>query len=422
MVVLMSSRTATPAPSPSRHADEVGQSPWLIGLLESAQAVAIVAVLALACGATQFFLFDGEGAAAGAIVTAAASAWSVSFALPVPFLGGVFSLPPLLVSLVPAALLWRSGRRAAEALTVARIRGEAPRHVTAAAVAGLLALPILVSLGALALADGFGLLGFAEGGRSLGMILVAVAAGLVSYRGGEESPRERSLRWLDERTQGWGVAVARLALRGVAALLALGLLALVVSLALNVPVVAEISQAYSSGVAGQVGLIVVQLAFLPVAALWSLAWISGAGFGVGVGTLYAPTAVEPGPLPAIPALAALPAQPLPALLLAAVAVVAVGWWLGRGLLALEPEVTSRHVFPAVALDAAVGLSVWWLAALSSGGLGPDRLLSSGPSWFFALLVAGEVGLGVAVCLVVRRWGETTRDGISRWMRRVLRRE
>lgn len=405
----MTTRTAEPETSPARAQHRAGQSPWLIGVLEAVQAAAIIAFLALVGGIASYFLLGGEGNAAGGVLRAAAAAWALAFALPVSFLSGVFALPPLLLSLVPALVLARAGRRTAEALTVARLRGDESRLSTSAAVAGLVVVPSAVSVGALALAHGLAGWPAAELARAVVLIVVSVLAGLWSYSPGEgASPAARSAAWWRDRAGvladvpvGGVLAVAWRALGG---LLAIGLAALGLAIVLGFGPVDEVSRAYSGGAAGQIGVVIVQLSFLPIAAIWALAWASGAGFAVGVETLYSPLAVSTGPLPAIPAFAAIPGRSLPFGLAAAALIVACGYFAGRALLrrnSLEIRPPAAELRAGAALLVVVGLASWWLTLLGSGAIGPGRLAESGPVWWFPLVLSAEFGAGIGLALLHR---------------------
>ncbi|WP_156968607.1 cell division protein PerM, partial [Cellulomonas bogoriensis] len=85
-------------------------------------------------------------------------------------------------------------------------------------------------------------------------------------------------------------------------------------------------------------LAVGQLLLLPNLVLWAVAWVAGPGFAVGAGTVYSPSEVLTGPLPALPLLGALPAQVPDVAMWAPVLVVVAGALAGRWLsLALVRE-------------------------------------------------------------------------------------
>src|SRR5690625_3729359 len=126
-----------------------------------------------------------------------------------------------------------------------------------------------------------------------------------------------------------------------------------------------------------------QLLLAPNLVLWAFSWLSGAGFAIGEGTLWASDTVFTGPLPAFPILGALP-QPdtfLPC-----------NWFYvlvaAAGVLAVVPTVRrQRHlvwywslaVAAIIGVVAAVGSLL--IGALASGALGPGRMSHFGPDAF-----------------------------------------
>jgi len=144
-----------------------------------------------------------------------------------------------------------------------------------------------------------------------------------------------------------------------------------------------------------------QLAFAPNLVLWAVAWVAGPGFAVGQGTVFAPTEVVSGPLPALPMLGALPTDPVaqgPWVPLAVVAAGALaGWWLHRRLAATTPWRPG-----AVALGAGVvaGLAVAALSVLAGGSAGPGRMAEVGAApLHVGAVVAGLVAAGALVVAV-----------------------
>ena len=80
-------------------------------------------------------------------------------------------------------------------------------------------------------------------------------------------------------------------------------------------------------------LTIAQLGFLPNLAVFALAWISGAGVALGVGSQAGALGTAVGPLPSIPVFAALPAGSLDfavaALVVPVLAGTLAGWWFLR---------------------------------------------------------------------------------------------
>jgi len=155
--------------------------------------------------------------------------------------------------------------------------------------------------------------------------------------------------------------------------------------------------ALGPGVAGGIALLMIQLAFVPNAFVWSASYALGAGFSLGTGSVVAPAGTELGVLPGIPMLGALPAN--------GPGSVAQLWWLGAGVLAGAVAawivVRSR---PAARFDetslvgglAGVlsGLLFTGLAWAASGDLGTLRLADLGPR-LLPLLIMGVTTMGLA---------------------------
>ncbi len=70
--------------------------------------------------------------------------------------------------------------------------------------------------------------------------------------------------------------------------------------------VTAVHEALAPGAAGSVGLVLLQLAVVPVLVVWGLAWLAGPGFAVGSGTAVQVGGTTLGPLPAVPLLGGLP--------------------------------------------------------------------------------------------------------------------
>lgn len=150
-------------------------------------------------------------------------------------------------------------------------------------------------------------------------------------------------------------------------------------------------------------LAVAQLTVAPNLVLWALAWVAGPGFAIGAGTVYAPTEIVSGPLPALPMLGALPPPGSEGGLLRLVPLVLVlvgllmGWWLHRRL-------SVTRAWHALAAAGAAALTASVLAALATlvagGSVGPGRLAVVGGSVaLVGLSVAGGTLVGALVTAV-----------------------
>ena len=181
-------------------------------------------------------------------------------------------------------------------------------------------------------------------------------------------------------------------------MLAAGAAVLVTGLVRHLDRVEALFDALGPGVAGGIALLMVQLAFVPNAFVWSGSYALGAGFSLGTGSVVAPAGTELGILPGIPMLGALPASRSRA-----------GWrscggwrpasspgpsppgsWCGPGPAARFDE-TSLVGGLAGVLAGALFTGLAWAA---SGDLGILRLADLGPR-LLPLLVMGVTTMGLA---------------------------
>lgn len=139
-----------------------------------------------------------------------------------------------------------------------------------------------------------------------------------------------------------------------------------------------------------------QLAYVPVMVVWMVAWLTGQGFAVGDGTLYAPDLLATDALPVLPLVGALPSAAGGVLTWAPLLPI-----LGAALVRL---VTGRRREPSweqartdlLALGMIVGSSVLVLGA-ASGSAGPGRLEYVGPDVLItAALVTALSAVGFAL--------------------------
>lgn len=175
--------------------------------------------------------------------------------------------------------------------------------------------------------------------------------------------------------------------------------------------VLRLYQSLSLSFLGGIMLTLGQLAILPNLIIYGLAWITGAGFSIGAGSIVSPLVSQLGPLPALPLFAALPTAgfdrgilfgilPVLAALLATLLV-------RKSTEKMRWEFASRFSAAAVlaGLSALVSaVLAFALAALASGSLGPGRFVQVGISpWQLALVIFVEVLIPVfLVALVVLR--------------------
>ncbi|MCI5825930.1 MAG: DUF6350 family protein [Arcanobacterium sp.] len=164
--------------------------------------------------------------------------------------------------------------------------------------------------------------------------------------------------------------------------------------------IVDIHASYFAGVWGGIGLVLVQLLYLPTVLVWVASWLLGAGFSVGNGTYFSIFGTVAQPLPAIPILGALPHNSAWAALVLVPVIAGIAWISWRDWRTLhEPHIGGLRVVAVQALlvVASVGVLLSALAWLSRGALGPGRMAVVGTRAEFMLLaVLAVVGVPYAL--------------------------
>ncbi|WP_199486454.1 cell division protein PerM, partial [Actinomadura logoneensis] len=211
------------------------------------------------------------------------------------------------------------------------------------------------------------------------------------------------VRLLPDRPRSLVIGVAG----AVSVLLGAGAVLVGASLAVHTGEAARQYDLLAPGLVGGALLVLVQLAFLPNAVIWGMAYAIGPGFAVGSGTSVAATGVLLDVVPVFPPLAALP-QPGPAPVPSLVALAApfLAGAVGGVLTVRAMPSTASETAPlwGFASGALTGVVTAVLAALSGGPLGGARLATVGPSWWqVGLLAALEVGISAAIAAWLANW-------------------
>ncbi|MWA06320.1 hypothetical protein F8568_039460 [Actinomadura sp. LD22] len=338
--------------------------------------------------------------------------WLVSHHAGFSYGHGRVGLLPLGVLVLPGALLYRGG-----AWMIRGLGLPARPRVAVMRVAAALAVPYALLAMLMALAVSAPEVHPSAWQALLGCLLVAVIAGglgaaraVVAAQVAAEARgrRVRSglgalLRLLPDRPRSLVIGVAG----SVAVLAAAGAVLVGGSLALHTSDSDRVYDLLAPGIVGGVLLLLVELAFLPNAVIWGIAYAVGPGFAVGAGTSVSPTGVFLDTVPAFPPLAALPeAGPAPAVSLLALAAPFVAGAAG-GVLTIRtmPSATSEGAPLWGFLSGTLtGVVVALLAALSGGPLGDGRMATVGPSaWQVGLLAALEVGISAALAAWAANW-------------------
>ena len=349
----------------------------------------------------------GIGSGLGGVLRTAAMLWLVAHHVGFTVRGaGRIGMLPLGLVLLPGALLFLAGRWVVHAGAVTRLR-----HIGYVAVA--LALPYTLLAGAVAVASRTAQLAPTLWQAVIASFLLAlVAGGLGAARGLAPWSRLAGLMPARPRSIVMGMLASGAILVAAGAVLAGG------SLAVHLAEVRAATDALTPGPMGAALLLLAQLAYVPNAIVWAVAYTLGPGFAFGAGTVVAPTGSALGAVPIFPMLAALPAGARPGGLVA-VLVLAVPYLAGALGGIVTARITPTPVLEAAPLwgfiaGAAAGAVVGLTAAFSGGPLGDGRLAVVGPSgWQVTLVAVLEIGVTAALTAAAANWVILRRAGRRR---------
>lgn len=333
---------------------------------------------------------------AGAMRTAAVL-WLVAHHVAVQVKGaGRIGMLPLGLVLLPGTMLWWAGRSVSRGHSVT-----GPRQVTSAALAVAVPYSLIAGVVAIVSRSALATASFPQA-LLAGFAIAFVAAWCGAARalapwhklGAQMPDRSRSIL-----TGSVGI----LAVLGAA-----GTLTTAVALANHEHQFNSVYVLLSPGVIGSGLLMLAQLAYLPNAVLWAIAYMLGPGFAVGAGTIVSPTGSVIGPVPAFPLLVALPASgSVPASLAGVMLMIpylagAIG---GLLVVRLAPQVSiDGAAIRGFCSGALCGVTLGVLAAFAGGPLGDGRLSAVGPSaWQVVTVGTLELGIAAAVSAGAARW-------------------
>ncbi|MDP5227666.1 MULTISPECIES: DUF6350 family protein [Arthrobacter] len=406
---------------------------WLQGALESAQSAILSALLVLLF--TVWVWASGGLGSTGADFMArlAGQAWLLIHGVPLTVhlysgsssaqdLGGPLTLLPWGLALIPFLLSWRAGKRLARASYSDQLWQAA--------------------LGALLIYGGFGFAtAFVCGTEDVKINLVTAAllplvpvlAGLTCGARRESRSWSRligveAVDWISRTSQHsrWAGSymwtVVRAAFLAIMAALSLSALLLVVSLAVHWAGIVSVYQGLGADVSGAAVLTLAQAGYLPHLVVYTLSWLSGAGFSLGTGSAAGAFGTAVGPVPAIPVLAAVPAGPAMfgpvGVLVPVIGGVLAGWWfLREGENHFDEWLSIRirtrwftatvsTVVLAAAIGAVGGVFALLLAWVSRGSLGLGRLSDIGPDPLrLGVFVAVELAAGTVLGHASAPWLE-----------------
>ncbi|MGW9413116.1 cell division protein PerM [Arthrobacter cupressi] len=406
---------------------------WLQGALESAQA-AIISALVVVLPLAGVWATDGfENRKVDFLARLAGQAWLLIHGVPLQLASvnvgtaaqpgsGVLSLFPLGLTLIPFLLAWRAGRRLARASYTDQLWQ--------------------AFLGALLVYGAFGAAtAFVCRTQEvviniwLAMLLPLIPFGLGMVVGSRREAGSWSrligvdaVDWIARTSQHsrWAGSYFASAIKAgsvaLMASLALAAVLLAVDLGIHWTEIIAVYEGLKAGALGGAVLTIAQLGYLPNLVLFTLAWSSGAGFSLGVGSHAGPLGTAVGPLPAIPVFGALPTGQLDfgaaALVLPVLAGLLAGWWFlreGENHFDewLSIKIRARWFTAAVStlvlgalIGAVAGVLAGALAWMARGSAGIGRLTEIGPDplWTAAWLAA-EVGIGVVIGYAAGPWLE-----------------
>ena len=406
---------------------------WLQGGLEAGQA-AILSAIVVVLPLVGVWATDGfQNRNVDALARLAGQAWLLIHGVPLHLaqvnLGtaaqpgsGMLSLIPLGLTLIPFLLAWRAGRRLARASYTDQLwqafLGASMVYAAFGTATGFVCRTPDVVIN-LWLAMTIPLISF-----GLGMVLGARReAGSWSRLIGVDA-----VAWLAKTSQHsrWAGSYVGSALKAgfVATMAAVSLAALLlaVDIVWHWTDIIAVYEGLKAGALGGAVLTIAQLGFLPNLVIFTLAWSSGAGFSLGVGSTVGPFGSAVGPQPAVPIFGALPAGQLDlggmALALPVVAGILAGWWFLREgenhfdewlsikIKARWFTAAASTLFLGAFIGVVAGALSGALAWIARGSAGIGRLTEIGPNPLWtAVWVAAEVGIGVVIGYAVGPWLE-----------------
>lgn len=198
--------------------------------------------------------------------------------------------------------------------------------------------------------------------------------------------------------------VARSVLIALIGLLGAGMLLSVVMMVVSVPEQSSLFDALDPGIIGAIVLTLVQLALLPLLAVWVLVILLGGTVGVGASSSISLAGSATGVMPALPLLGAFPGPgAFSAWFWLLLVVPAVPVALGALRLVRDVEDLERRdrITAWIAYPVAVIVGVLLLAGLATGGIGEGRLVHLGPQLRSLLLpLLGIVAVSTGLVVVV----------------------
>jgi hypothetical protein len=209
-------------------------------------------------------------------------------------------------------------------------------------------------------------------------------------------------------------SIAGATMAGLVAIASFGLMILVV---LGYATVVSLYESLHTEILGGFVITAAQIALVPVAVVWMVAWIAGPGFAIGTGSVVSPFATTVGAVPAVPLLGIIPTTTtvggwvtvVPALiaLIAAIRFAPAVETSAPRFTFGNPSDLGRLAAVAGIAASGVGLATCVIGSYASGSAGPGRFANVGVEPIgLGLTLAGGVFVGALVGLVI---GKVARD-------------
>ena len=183
--------------------------------------------------------------------------------------------------------------------------------------------------------------------------------------------------------------IVKSSLLNIAGLLLISFILFLVATIMNFSQMLNLYAVLRAGFVGTLLITAVMLLAVPNAVVMTMAYVSGAGFAVGSGTLFSPFSVNSAEIPALPILAGLPAQT--SAITHALPVLLLVWSIFTGYRSVESGLDLRVRVRDGALHGVIALFMLTLLNLLAGGsLLGGRLSAIGASYWRIALFGGPI--------------------------------
>ncbi len=364
-----------------------------LGMVAAAAAIrgAAVAVsgalLAAAISLVLWALTPASGADATVAVRAGVAGFAAANLIPITIGGVALTIPPLLFTLLIAALL---------VVTVRRGRflplGRSQETLAVLVTAGCYGLAVAVITRAFA----------PEGVVPAAWVWTATALAFVAVAGASLCGRSAWHDWWRAGAPGWLRAACRAAGIGVCALLAGGGLALTAAMVTRFGSMVGVGALAAPSWTDGLGMALLGAAYVPNAVVAAVGYISGVGFEVGAGT-YSPFGSSTVDLPALPLLAVAPDSTGRSLMgIALLAVPLLAGYLMARRIARHLGSRSERVLASASGATLTGVLLGCLSWVARGGVGTGLWSAMGPKPLLvgAVVAAELAAVAVATALLV----------------------